>query len=106
MASVAVSNLRVAAVADRMVARARLTHSGNYATNGTAVTAASLGLRYIEQLVPVTPNIAGVYFAWDGTPGTSVNLVAYDEDNTSGIAAEYTNAAAITSVVDVIAYGY
>lgn len=89
-----------------MQARARLTHSGNYATDGTAVTAASLGLRYIEQLVPAPADLAGIYFAWDGTPGTSVLLVAYDEDNTSGVAAEYTNAAAITSVVDVLAIGY
>lgn len=89
-----------------MQARARLTHSGNYETDGTAVTAASLGLRYIEALVPAPADLAGIYFTWDGTPGTSVLLKAYDEDNTSGIAAEYTNAAAITSVVDVLAIGY
>jgi hypothetical protein len=106
MAAVAVSQLHVSAVGDRKQARAKLTHSGNYATDGTAVSAASLGLNYIERLVPSPADIAGIYFAWDLTPGTSVNLVAYDEDNTSGIAAEYTNAAAITSVVDVLAIGY
>ena len=106
MAAVAVSRLKVAAVADRFVARARLTHSGNYADGGTAITAGSLGLRYIEQLVPVQPDAAGIDFAWDGTPGVSVLLKAYDEDDTEGVAEEYANGAAITTVVDIIAYGY
>lgn len=106
MASVAVSNLNVSAVGDRKHARARLTHSGNYATDGTSVSAAALGLVYIERLVPHSSASAGIDFVWDGTPGTSVLLKAFDEDNTSGVAAEYTNAAAITSVVEVLAIGY
>jgi hypothetical protein len=89
---------------NKFLVRFTLTYSGTYATGGEVVTAASLGLTYVDELIPLTPNEAGIDAAWDGTKGASPKVLLYDEDDTSGVAAERA-AATTTTVVRCLAYG-
>lgn len=98
------SNINRYASGQRMHVAAKVTESGTYVTAGSAITAAQLGLKYIETVLVTPPNAAGIHVAWDGTPGTSVNIVTYDEDNISGVEAEFAGTAA--AVYTILAIGF
>jgi len=104
MATGTISNLKTAAVADRFHARAKVTESGTYAAGGTTITAASLGLRYIEQLVVSPPDTAGYHVAWDQVVGASVKVKTYDEGDISGIEAEVSGT--VAHVYSILAIGF
>lgn len=102
MATATVSLLKVSVQGDRKTARAKITESGTYATGGTSITAASLGLRYVEQLIVTRAPTATEDQAWDGSPGTTVKVLTFTDAGT-----EVQHAAsATTSVYFVLAIGY
>lgn len=103
-ATVTLANIKRVAVGDRFHVRAKVTESGTYSAGGSPITAASLGLRYIEHLTVSPPAAAGIHVAWDQTPGTSVKVLTYDEDNTSGVEAEFAGTAA--AVYSILAIGF
>lgn len=103
-ATVTLANIKRVAVGDRYHVRAKVTESGTYSTGGTPITAASLGLKYIEHVTVSPPNAAGIHVAWNQTPGTSVNIVSYDEDNISGVEAEISGT--VTTVYSILAIGF
>lgn len=102
-ATTTVSNIRRAPVGERFHVRAKVTESGTYTSGGSPITAKQLGLNYIEQVFVSPPNAAGIHVAWDQTAGTSINIVTYDEDNTSGVEAEFSGTAA--AVYSILAIG-
>jgi hypothetical protein len=103
-ATVTVSNIKRVAVGDRFHVRAKVVESGTYSSGGSPVTAASLGLRYIESIHPSPPNAAGIHVAWDQTAGTSVNILTYDENDISGVEAQFSGTAA--AVYSILAIGF
>lgn len=104
MATAALSNIKRAPVGDRTHVRAKVTESGSYSSGGTSITAAALGLRYIEALYVSPPNAAGIHVAWDQSVGTSTKVVTYDEDNISGIEAEISGT--VSTVYSILAIGF
>lgn len=102
--TVTLANIKRVAVGDRFHVRAKVTESGTYSSGGTPITALSLGLRHIENLVVEGPNAAGIDVVWNQTPGTSATVVTYDEDNTSGVAAEFSGTA--VAVYNILAVGF
>jgi hypothetical protein len=101
--AIAVSNLSFGHVGNRVATRATLTYSGSYASGGESVTPAALGLKYVEEVIVTQPNEAGIDVRWDRS-NTAPKFVVYDEDNTSGVAAEFSGTC--TSVVRILAIGY
>lgn len=89
---------------DRKAHRAKITMS-DYDTGGEAITAKELGMIYVEELFISQPDAAGIDWRWDQTAGTSVTVLAYDEDDISGVAAEHADAAN-TDVFTVLAIGF
>ncbi len=68
-----------------------------YATGGDTVTKpdAPPGGTLFCVHVLAAPNLpVGIDLVWDGAVGATVKILAYDEDNTSGVAAELANASA------------
>lgn len=95
-ATTTIAQLRKTAVGERFQVVAKVTESGTYTAGGSPITAAQLGLRYIEQVFISRENAIKQDQAWDKTPGTSVNIVTYVEDGTTGIEAEHA-ASALTA---------
>lgn len=83
--------------------RFTLTYSGTYAAGGEVVTAASLGLRYVSEVVLAPVNTLGVESTWDGTKGASPKVRLFVEDAISGIPAEASGTR--TDVIRGLAYG-
>lgn len=102
MATAAVSSLKVSVQGDRKTARAKITESGSYATGGTSITAQSLGLVYVEQLIVTRAPTATEDQAWDGTPGTTVKVLTFTDGGTE---VQHT-VSATTSVYYILAIGY
>ena len=105
MATVTLATIKRTAVGDRFHTTAKVTESGTYTPGGTPIKAASLGLRYIEQVFLSPVAAPGISAAWDKTPGASVTIKTYDEDNTSGVEAEL-GAVATTAVYSILAIGF
>lgn len=103
-ATATISKLKVSAVGDRIHSRCTVTESGTYSAGGTPITAAALGLKYIEAAFPSPVNAAGISVAWNQTPGTSINILTYDEDNTSGVEAQFVGTAA--AVYSLLVVGF
>lgn len=105
MSNPAVSLITKAPLGNRWVVTFTLTWATYAQAFADKVTAASIGLGYIDEIFPQQPNAAGYDCIWDQVKGTSVGLSLMDEDNTSGIAADAT-AGANTTVVNCVAYGW
>ncbi len=104
-ATTTLAQIRKSAVGERFHVVAKVTESGTYATGGSPITAAQLGLKYIEQVFISRENAIKQDQAWDKTPGTSVNIVTYVEDGTTGIEAEH-GASTATAVYNILAIGF
>ena len=102
MANPAVTLIERAPVGTQFMVRARITWT-TYATTDV-VTAASLGLSYVTHLEVNQPDVLGTNVAWDRTVGASPGLNIYVDD-IAGVSAEAA-AAANTTVVDIMAFGY
>ena len=102
--TVTLANIKRVAVGDRFQVRAKVTESGTYATPGTPITALSLGLRYIEHAIVEGPNAVGIAVTWDQAPGTSATFKTDDEDNISGVSAEFSGTA--VAVYHILVTGF
>jgi hypothetical protein len=85
---------------------AELTGAATYATNGDVLPIPTRPtgwvLKAIEVVHAATP--AGITVRWNGNT-TTPKLLAYDEDNTSGVQAELANAdTQLASIVVVLRY--
>lgn len=91
-------------VSDRRVWRGTVTFDSSYPTGGEAVTAADFGFDVsIETVIVGSNDEAGVSCRWDGA---NSKLKLFDEDNTSGIEAEFGNGTdASANVTTLEAYG-
>jgi hypothetical protein len=106
MSNPVVSNLsKRAPIGDRFMVTATLTWATYAQAAADKVTAASLGLVYIDSVDPSPSSVAGVDCLWDGVKGASAGLTLNDEDNTSGVSADAT-AGARTDVVYITVLGY
>lgn len=94
-----------APIGDRFMVTATLTWATYAQAYVDKVTAASLGLVYIDHLNVSPSSVAGVSSRWDGVKGASAGISLFDEDDTSGVAADAT-AGSRTDVVFIQAYGY
>ena len=82
---------------------ATVTFDSSYPTGGEAVTAADFGLGNIRALIVGSNDEAGVSARWDQA---NSKLKLFDEDNASGIEAEFANAGdASANVVTVHVVG-
>lgn len=104
-ATTTLSQVRRNVVGDRAQVTAKVTESGTYSTGGSPITAAQLGLKYIEQVFISRENVAKQDQAWDKTPGTSVNILTYVEDAITGIEAQH-GASTADAVYNVLAIGF
>ena len=102
MANPTVSRITRAQHGDKHVVTAKLTWA-NYATTDV-VTAASLGLSYVTDLFVGQPNVLGTNVVWDQVQGASPGVNIYVDD-IAGVSAEAA-AAANTTVVSILAFGY
>ena len=102
MATATLSLVKTAAVGDRLHARAKVTESGTYSTGGTSITAQSLGLKYVEQLIVTREPTAANDQAWDGTPGTSVKVLSFTDGGTE---VQHT-VSSTTSAYYILAIGF
>jgi hypothetical protein len=73
-----------------------VTFDNSYPTGGEAVTASLFGLDTIYAILPLHSDEAGVTAEWDRT---NSKIILNDEDNTSGIEAEFANAGDASGVV-------
>jgi hypothetical protein len=106
MSNPAVSLLSKRAPAgDRFLVTATLTWATYAQAAADKVTAASLGLVYIDELFPSPSSVPGVDCLWNGVKGTSPGLTLIDEDDTTGVGAD-ASAGSRTDVVHIVAYGY
>lgn len=77
------------------------TDGGDYASGGFALTASLFGLDYIDAVLVGHSSSAGITGRYVQSTG---KVLVYDEDNTSGVEAEYA-AAAISASFPVIVTG-
>jgi hypothetical protein len=87
--ALAVTALEFGQLGARRANRATVTFDSSYPTGGEALTAAAFGLSDIQDVFVEQPNTAGIDVRYDSS---AEKLVIYDEDNTSGVAAEVANA--------------
>lgn len=104
-ATTTLSQIRKSAVGERFHVVAKVTESGTYSAGGSPITAAQLGLKYIEQVFISRENAVRNDQAWDKTPGTSVNIKTFVEDAVSGIEVEH-GASTADAVYNVLAIGF
>jgi len=93
-----------APLGNEFVVHARLTWTTYAQAAADKVTAASLGLVYINHLEVNQPNVLGTNVVWDRVQGASPGLKIFVDD-IAGVSAEAA-AAANTTVVDVTAFGF
>ena len=81
-----------------------VTFDASYPTGGEAVLPADFGgLVQIDTVIIGQTNVAGVDAVWDAT---NSKVILYDEDNTSGVAAQAANASdQSATIVTAIVYG-
>jgi len=68
------------------------------------VTAASLGLVYVDELFLSLSSVADTRAKWDGVKGASPGITLFLDDDATGEAD--VSAGARTDVVKILAYGY
>ena len=84
-------------VGDRKCWRGTVTFDNSYPTGGEAVTPANFEfLLNVESVIIGSTDEAGVSARWDAT---NDKILLFDEDNTSGIEAEFANAGDASGVV-------
>lgn len=82
---------------------ATVTFDSSYPTGGEAVAASDFGLSSIRGLIVGSNDEAGVSARWDASAS---KLKLFDEENTSGIEAEFANTGdASANVVTLLAIG-
>lgn len=104
-ATTTLSQIRRSVSGERTQVTAKVTESGTYSAGGSPITAAQLGLKYIEQVFISRQSAVKNDQAWDKTPGTSVNILTYVEDAISGIEAEH-GASTADAVYNILAIGF
>ena len=80
-----------------------VTFDNSYPTGGEAIAAADFGLQRIDSVIVGSNDEAGVSARWDQA---NSKLKLFDEENTSGIEAEFANAGdASANVVTLLVFG-
>lgn len=80
-----------------------ITFDSSYPTGGEAVTAADFGMSAIHTMIISSTDEAGISARWDHA---NLKIKLFDEDNTSGVEAEFANTGDASGVVvEAVVFG-
>ena len=97
--AIAISEQDRRIMGDRVVIDAKVTFSGTYPSDGEAVAASDFdGLIQIDSLIPHSASAAGITVVFDSSAS---KLKVYDEDNSTGVEAEFSGTCTINHLVQV-----
>ena len=97
--AIAISEQDRRIMGDRVVIDAKVTFSGTYPANGEAIAASDFdGLIQIDSLIPHSASAAGITVVFDSSAS---KLKVYDEDNSTGVEAEFSGTCTISHLVQV-----
>ena len=97
--AIAISEQDRRIMGDRVVIDAKVTFSGTYPAGGEAIAYSDFdGLIQIDSLIPHSASAAGITVAFDST---NSKLKVYDEDDSTGVEAEFSGTCTINHLVQV-----